>query len=903
MSSPRHIDSTAPFSSAARDYIKAGWDVVPLPPHQKRTPPKGFTGRKNKGRYVTELDLQRWFKCTEWEDVGTDPNTGQVKRRPPWAKGNIAVHPGREVEFDGNVWEIIGIDVDDYGDKHGWTEIKKLEKDLGLLPDTWISSARSDFRSGIRWYLVPYGFEFRGKVADSIEVVQHVHRYGIVWPSWHPETKSQYFWYEPGQLPNGRAFADQIPNVTTLSVLPEMWFDYLRKGVRQTGTLAIDEDILTEDLKQWTIDNLSHGKEMCRCVSNHIKKWLKEFGLGSDHHDPLVAGHWNLFCLGAEGHTGALKAVGQMQKAWMKRLEDEGDSSTRNLWIAKAELLRSREGALRRLKGDVDSKTRELEPEDPCSKPPPPPSAQNPNVTPASMAYERNEDGNAQHFLDLFGENLRYVPNYPSGNGKWIVFHEDIARWVVDDTDTLVRNMFRQVKDRQQTDAEFYRLANVGNQAMQKTVNAWLTWALGSGNKERVTNSLAQATTFTGVIVDFEDLDAHPYLIPVANGVIKFHTKAERLSGADAFEWVTDAPTIKSYMLTQNTNVPYIPFAQQKSHENPSVRANFIKFRDQMYTFLKNDMSPEVWEYTLRLLGFSILGINPKKAVFLVGAKDTGKSTFQNMMNAALGDLSLWREPRILLDTRFKSALAEALSRRVCMVGELGEKTIDAGLFKRITGNDEVSCELKGVNRPVTLRARCVLISGCNDAPDVPNVDAATKSRFVVIPFKHRVPSDKKDEGAQDDLMEHCKVPLLSTLIEKCAEAIMTGIHVVPDELQMATKVFVSGLNELSDFIDETMVIAPPSEWDKYALKGSDDPRDPKPRWPDEKCCSTKELFDRYRRYAAATGMDPMSSNKLTRRLKAVGFVQDGSKGKDDQLRWIGITLTGKLDKVKEVQK
>lgn len=897
MSSPQQSGAETPFGQYAREYRKKGWDVVPLPFQRKNAPPVGYTGRKNKGVFAEELQIKQWIKDGGWQG-----------KEAFIRLGNIAVHPGRAIEVNGFQYEFIGLDIDDYDKKTGWAEIKKLEETRGPLPDTWTSSARNDFRSGIRWYLVPFGFEYKGKVSDSVEIIQHVHRYGVVWPSYNPDAKSRYQWYEPGERPNGRAYYDGVPDVRSLAILPDSWIQPLLKGVRQSGSDPIDEESTVAEVEEWAKGIMGGNKaQMCLWMKNTANKAIKDLKASDSHHDPLINAHWNLFLKGVEGCSGARTAVKLYEAAWWDKLAEEGDDSVRDFLTAKLEMLRSRQGALRKIKAQIESGERELKMPGECeceqrklasvggSN-----NNQNPTNTPQtndppSWGYERNEDGNAQHFLDIFGANVRFMPNHPDGGkeGRWLVFQEDSKRWVVDHKNVMVRNMFREVKRRQISEAKdkLEEALRLGDTVLEKKAMAWLKWGTDSGNVQRVTNSLRQATTFENITVMYQDLDTNPYLLPVANGIIKFHTKEERLAGAPRFTWVKDPAEIKSYMVTQNTGVPFIPLRKQVNHEDPTVRKNFKTFQKQMHVFLKNHMSEAEWTYTLRLLGFSILGINPKKAIFFVGETDTGKSTLQNMMNAALGDLSIWREPQIFEDTPFKSALAEALTRRVCMVGELGEKHIDAGLFKRITGNDEVSCNLKNINQPVTLRARCTIISGCNDAPDVPNVDDATRERFVVIPFRHRVPATVKDVEKQDELMEACKVPMLALLIQECANGIEHGIQAIPDELAMETKVFVSSLNELSDFINDVLVLADPEDWNKYSRNDIPDPGNPKPRWPDEKCLGDRTLYREYEKYARKNNMEIMSKTKWSRRMRSNGFVKDGSWTKENERRWLGISF------------
>lgn len=904
MSVPRHIDSVAPFSATATEYRLKGWNVIPLPERKKKSPPDEVTGRN--GRLATEEDHEFW------------------KVDPKWQRGNIAIRPGNVIMQDGISYEVIGIDVDGYGGKKGGKQLKKLEKLYGTLPNTWTSSARTDGVSGIRWFLTPSGFEYMGKPrldgksCDSIEIVQKVHRYGIVFPSWHPETKTQYYWYATGQAPDGEHFSYEIPRCERLAVLPDEWFQFLtRNGTESTGEAPIDMEIDSGALFEWATNNFVENRESpCRQMRLAVKKQLASIRDNTDHHDPLTRAHWQLYHLGAEGHSHWQQAVSKIEKAWLAKVKED---NVRTVFEANQEIRRSREGSLRKIKGKYDKFAEEgvnfLEDFCSCKSdgPPPliPPTAK--QGLPPSEHWERNEDGNAEHFLALFGDSVRYITNHADGVGRWLVFKEDECRWVVDSKDTIVRNMFRQVKLRQQADAaRMLRDATLavqvagGTQAATpqqnadlKSARAWVVWANESGNKARVANSLIQATTFPGVSMMYEELDCDNMVLPCSNGVLKFNTKEARMSGANAFEWIRDPEEIKSLMITQNTGVEYIPFQDLKNNDDPEVRENFSKFASYMRLFLKDQMSEEDWSYTLKLLGLSILGINIKKAIFLVGERDTGKSTFQNMMSSALGELAIWREPRIFEDSNFKSSLAEALSKRVCMVGELGERHMDASLFKRITGGDEVSCQLKNINKPVTLRARCTVISGCNSAPDVPHVDDATKERFVVIPFKHQVSRAEKDPNAQDDLMVRCKVPLLSLLVEHCEEAIMEGVNEIPAGLQLETNAFVSTLSELSDFLQDCIVRVPDSEWSKYARNDMKmDMADPKPRWPDELCIGSRTLYREYVSYCTRNGMEQLSSPALTRRLKGQGFVQDGSKNKAKELRWIGIRFNEATERV-----
>lgn len=192
-----------PYQTAAPMYYRAGWPTFPVVGKAINIP-KGVTGRAGVPiEYATVCD---WMVS-----------------RPD---DNIAVR----------LTGVIGIDVDAYpkGDdvKRGAETLASAEYLWGALLPTWRSTSREPGNpSGIRFYRVPKGLEFRtilslpnadGEVTGDVEIIQHSHRYAVVWPSVHPDTGSKYRWYTPdGQVSLG------VPDALELPVLPARWVDEL----------------------------------------------------------------------------------------------------------------------------------------------------------------------------------------------------------------------------------------------------------------------------------------------------------------------------------------------------------------------------------------------------------------------------------------------------------------------------------------------------------------------------------------------------------------------------------------------------------------------------------------------------------------------------------------------------
>lgn len=199
---------TSIYGHALPLYQQAGWSsILPVPPSAKSPPPTGYTGRTD--LIPTDADYETW-----------------LGEKATW---NIALRLP-----DG----VIGIDIDDYDNKHGAMSLEEfaIDRELPRLPSTWSSSSREG-ESGIYLFRVPAGRTFVSSLAPDIEVIQPQHRYAVVWPSVHPRIQAdgtqlaQYRWRDM----TGRA-VNQIPRPQDLALLPPVWVDALT--VRPGGSMG-----------------------------------------------------------------------------------------------------------------------------------------------------------------------------------------------------------------------------------------------------------------------------------------------------------------------------------------------------------------------------------------------------------------------------------------------------------------------------------------------------------------------------------------------------------------------------------------------------------------------------------------------------------------------------------------
>ncbi len=263
--------------------------------------------------------------------------------------GNIALHLGFPVSVGTDTFEVVGIDVDDYGEKHGGKQLAALEAEHGRLPDTFISSARSDGVSGIRFFLVPVGLDFRGKAAGAIEIVQKKHRYAVVWPSVNPDPGTRYVWHDYGQVPDGTNTLPAVPDVTALPRLPEAWLAFLTNGLSPDVDVPVDTVSTPDELVAWTATAFGGEPDNVPCerMHNAVEKWLTAIVDEESSHDKITNGHWEILQLASEGHPGWRTATAQLEEVYIRTTLKRGK---RGVGEVRDEIARSYIHALRKLR-------------------------------------------------------------------------------------------------------------------------------------------------------------------------------------------------------------------------------------------------------------------------------------------------------------------------------------------------------------------------------------------------------------------------------------------------------------------------------------------------------------------------------------------------------------------------
>lgn len=287
------------YARSFEEYWGAGWHGllwVPKTTTWKRLTLRGYSGYD--GVYPSYADVVTWA-----EDHADD---NIALRMPP---------------------NVIGIDVDHYGEKRGGDTFTRAIAEWGPLPDTVISTSRVDGVSGIRLYRVPEGthlatiIEFPDEGLGNIEIVQRHHRYAMVWPSEHVEGRT-YRWADSDWNVVG------VPRVDDLPMLPEPWIKALSRDPADTSVSANVEQVLA-GLPEGDMD-----EKVRRILSEGIVELV---GNPSSHFECTRDLVGRLLRLAEQKHTGTRQARDILRAAYCKAVADkrDGRSEYDRMWTSQ----------------------------------------------------------------------------------------------------------------------------------------------------------------------------------------------------------------------------------------------------------------------------------------------------------------------------------------------------------------------------------------------------------------------------------------------------------------------------------------------------------------------------------------------------------------------------------------
>lgn len=383
-----------------------------------------------------------------------------------------------------------------------------------------------------------------------------------------------------------------------------------------------------------------------------------------------------------------------------------------------------------------------------------------------NISQHLSDLGNARSLIQLHGKDLLYSHEF-----GWSVWNGSI--WVQDKTGELVRRAA-------DTIAKFYvEAASLTDLSARK---ALVDHARKSESEPRLRAMVSLASAEPGVTVSIAAMDQHPFLLPVANGVVDLHTGVIR------------APRRKD-LLTAALGVPFDETATCPNWDAFLWRA--MSGNTRLIAFLQ------------RAVGYSLTGSTGEQIFFLLhGDGANGKSTFVRTLLELVGPYGRMCPTQTLL-TRKGEHIPNDLARlrgarAVAAVETDGGRRLSEALVKQLTGGDIVVARFLH-HEFFEFSPQFKLWLAVNYKPRITGTDEAIWRRVKLIPFTVTIPPAERDRTLSDRL--RAELPgILAWAVRGCLEWQVHGLQ-DPEEVCAATKQYREEEDYLGPFLRETCVL------------------------------------------------------------------------------------------------
>lgn len=387
---------------------------------------------------------------------------------------------------------------------------------------------------------------------------------------------------------------------------------------------------------------------------------------------------------------------------------------------------------------------------------------------PKRSEYDLTDTGNAQRYIDTFGNDVRYNTQ----NKCWLVW--DGKTWVRDSRQE-VKNFADRLIHIMKKEA-FEEPDEKKAEALWKNVKH-----LSSSSGKEAMLKEAQHIGLTPTLNS--DYDNDPYLLNCENGVIDLKTGKI-------------LPHDRSRMMSKNTHVAL---------DTEGEPENWLKALDGVFQGNK-----EVISFVRRAIGYTLTGSVKEQCFFqCFGNGSNGKSVFFNTIYNLLGDYSLNAQVESVLTRGGGSSgnaspdIARMNGARFVRTNEPNEGSrFNEGLIKQMTGGDVVTARyLYGEDFEFNPVMKLWIAS--NYKIVVRGTDKGIWRRQRLIPFEAVFEGKNDDKGLEERIRKELP-KILWWAVKGCLEWQKEGLG-MPEKIKDATEEYRDEMDIVESFAKECL--------------------------------------------------------------------------------------------------
>jgi len=276
---------------------------------------------------------------------------------------------------------------------------------------------------------------------------------------------------------------------------------------------------------------------------------------------------------------------------------------------------------------------------------------------------------------------------------------------------------------------------------------------------------------------------------------------------------------------------------------DPNNPADCPRFKQYL---IEVGLDPKTIATLQEFAGYSLWAQNPfKKALFLVGPGNSGKSLFLNMMQALVGEENC---ANINLGDLQDQFLRVTLHRRALNVfSEADAKFFTSDFFKAITGGDRLTAAYKHLPA-FEFRPHCKLAFSMNNFPRVADSSSAFYNRILPVSFNRVFGPGEADPNLENKLKQEMPGVFAWAMVG-LARLRQRGYFALSPSSRRLLNEFKYESNPVQGFLEEACTTRPFISGDKAHVDKT-------------------EFYRAYATWAKANGYQPRSRNSLFRTIK-----------------------------------
>jgi putative DNA primase/helicase len=394
---------------------------------------------------------------------------------------------------------------------------------------------------------------------------------------------------------------------------------------------------------------------------------------------------------------------------------------------------------------------------------------------------------------------------------------------------------------------------------MEDEKQATIKWAFQSNARGKIDNMIYMAQSDPRISRHITDFDTNPAILTTANCTVDLKTGISYESRRED-------------LCMKRTHVP---FTQDFKDE---------RFNQYMRGTFNGD--EELISYIQRVVGSMMFGVSREKSLYIAyGPKNTGKTTFMNILQTMMGDYSMFIMPENLMsNNRFgggtpQHEIARMYGMRIVVSDEPpGNGHLAESSLKLLTGGDTLSGCYKYQN-PFQFTPSHSLFLATNHVPSTN--DKALQDRVVIVPFYRELKPWEQNTslGAEvNDPTSTFMQAALSFFVSGCVEYHQKqGIDPIPSVVELITATWKDQQDIIGQFISDNLEEIP-----KEYVKMID-------------------VYTKYQQWMTSVGEHPWTQRALTKDLEERGMAttRDTHKGrllwgwkiKESSLTWPGLSV------------